>query len=98
MWTLFRLLSSIIPRKHRLLDLGRASILPLRQGYITGMIVRKTAAARRIVGMSRPHTRKASATCALLLNDDTIRGWFKLFEQCGIEGLTSFDMGGARAL
>ena len=32
---------------------------------------------------------------AFLLNDDTIRGWFKLFEQRGIEGLTSFDMGGS---
>jgi transposase len=32
---------------------------------------------------------------ALLLNDDTIRGWHKLFEQGGIEGLTSFDMGGS---
>jgi transposase len=32
---------------------------------------------------------------ALLLNDDTIRGWFKLFEQRGIEGITSFDMGGS---
>src|SRR5271167_4176722 len=31
---------------------------------------------------------------ALLLNDDTIRGWFKLFEQRG-QGLTSFDMGGS---
>ena len=31
----------------------------------------------------------------LLFNDDTIRGWFKLFEQRGIEGLTSFDMGGS---
>jgi transposase len=32
---------------------------------------------------------------ALLLNDDTIRGWHTLFEQRGIEGLTSFDMGGS---
>jgi transposase len=32
---------------------------------------------------------------ALLLNDDTIRNWYKLFEQRGIEGLTSFDMGGS---
>src|SRR6201987_1698089 len=32
---------------------------------------------------------------ALLLNDDTIRDWLKLFEQRGIEGLTSFDMGGS---
>ena len=29
---------------------------------------------------------------ALLLNDDTIRGWHKLFEQRGIEGVTSFDV------
>ena len=32
---------------------------------------------------------------AFLLSDDTIRGWFKLFEQRGIEGLTSFDVGGS---
>jgi transposase len=32
---------------------------------------------------------------AFLLNDDTIRGWFKLFEQRGIESLTSFDVGGS---
>jgi transposase len=32
---------------------------------------------------------------AFLLNDDTIRNWYKLFEQRGIEGLTSFDMGGS---
>ena len=32
---------------------------------------------------------------ALLLDDDTIRGWRKLYEQRGIEGLTSFDMGGS---
>ena len=35
---------------------------------------------------------------AFLLNDDTIRGWFKLFEQRGIEGLTSFDVGREREL
>jgi transposase len=32
---------------------------------------------------------------ALLLNDDTIRRWHKLFEQRGIEGLTSSEMGGS---
>jgi transposase len=32
---------------------------------------------------------------ALLLDDDTIRGWRRLFEQRGIEGITSFDMGGS---
>ena len=29
------------------------------------------------------------------MNDDTIRGWHKLFEQRGIEGVTSFDVGGS---
>jgi transposase len=32
---------------------------------------------------------------ALFMNDDTIRDWHKLFEQRGIEGLTSFDVGGS---
>jgi transposase len=32
---------------------------------------------------------------AFLLDDDTIRGWRKLFEQRGIEGLTSFYEGGS---
>jgi transposase len=32
---------------------------------------------------------------ALLLDDDTIRSWHKLFEQRGIEGVTSFDVGGS---
>src|SRR5271163_144706 len=31
----------------------------------------------------------------LLFDDDTIRGWYDLFEQGGLEGLTSFDMGGS---
>lgn len=35
------------------------------------------------------------AAHAFLLDDDTIRGWRKLFEQRGIEGITSFDAGGS---
>jgi transposase len=31
----------------------------------------------------------------LLYDDDTIRGWRKLFEQRGIEDITSFDVGGS---
>src|SRR5450756_2970521 len=31
----------------------------------------------------------------LLYDDDTIRGWHKLFEQRGLEGITSFDVGGS---
>ena len=34
----------------------------------------------------------------LLFDDDTIRGWYALFEQGGLEGLTSFDMGGSSSL
>ena len=29
----------------------------------------------------------------LLFDDDTIRGWYDLFEQDGIEGRSRFDMG-----
>jgi hypothetical protein len=32
---------------------------------------------------------------ALLLDDDTVRGWRKLFEQRGIEGIASFDGDGS---
>jgi transposase len=32
---------------------------------------------------------------ALLIDDDTVRSWRKIFEQRGIEGLASFDMGGS---
>jgi transposase len=32
---------------------------------------------------------------ALLMDDDTIRAWHKLFEERGIEGLRSFDVGGS---
>jgi hypothetical protein len=33
---------------------------------------------------------EAIAKC-LLLDDDTIRTWYRLYEEDGIEGLTSFD-------
>src|ERR1700726_5077412 len=31
----------------------------------------------------------------LLFDDDTIRGWYELFEQSGVEGLSHFDVGGS---
>ncbi len=31
----------------------------------------------------------------LLFDDDTIRGWYELFERSGLEGLSRFDMGGS---
>jgi len=80
----------------------------IRGGFLSAED-RKTliALARDGSGLARV-TRRANAlvlldsgwsaqevAAALLLNDDTVRGWFKLFEQRGIEGLTSFDMGGS---
>jgi transposase len=32
---------------------------------------------------------------AFLLDDDTIRGWRKLFEHRGIEGISNFNVGGS---
>jgi transposase len=81
----------------------------IRGGFLTEedrgklvALVRDGSAASRV-------TRRANAlvlldggwscqevAAALLMDDDTIRGWHKLFEQRGIEGLTSFDMGGTR--
>jgi transposase len=64
-------------------------------------VVRDGSAASRV-------TRRANAillldeglSCqdvakVLFFDDDTIRGWMRLFEQRGLEGLTSFDVGGS---
>jgi hypothetical protein len=79
----------------------------IRSGFLSAedrrhliALVRNGSAASRL-------TRRANAlvllddgwscqeiAAAFLLNDDTIRGWHKLFEQRGVEGLTSFDVGG----
>lgn len=64
------------------------------------------AGARRVFALPDFATRECpgaldkgwscqEVSAALLLDDDTIRGWRKLFEQRGIEGLTSFDVGGS---
>jgi transposase len=34
----------------------------------------------------------------LLFDDDTIRGWYELFERDGVEGLTRFEMGGSSSM
>ncbi len=73
---------------------------PIAKLYLEARVVRDARASRV--------TRRANAlvlldggwscqevAAALLMDDDTIRGWHKLFEQRGIEGLTSFDMGGS---
>jgi transposase len=80
----------------------------IRGGFLTGEDRGKLVALAREGSAAARVTRRANAlvlldggwSCqevadALLMNDDTIRGWHKLFEQRGIEGLTSFDMGGS---
>jgi transposase len=80
----------------------------IRGGFLTEADRSKLIALARDGSAASRVTRRANAlvlldggwSCqevadALLLNDDTIRGWHKLFEQRGIEGLTSFDMGGS---
>jgi transposase len=80
----------------------------IRGGFLTGEDRGKLVALARDGSAAARVTRRANAvvlldggwSCqevadALLMNDDTVRGWHKLFEQRGIEGLTSFDMGGS---
>ena len=82
----------------------------IRGGFLSAEDRRTLIALARDESAASRLTRRANAlvllddgwSCqevadALLLNDDTIRNWHKLFEQRGIEGLTSFDMGAARA-
>ena len=79
----------------------------IRGGFLSEEDRNKLIALAREGSVASRVTRRANAlvllddgwSCqevadAFLLNDDTIRGWFKLFEQRGIEGLTSFDVGG----
>ena len=83
----------------------------IRGGFLSEEDRNKLIALAREGSVASRVTRRANAlvllddgwSCqevadAFLLNDDTIRGWFKLFEQRGIEGLTSFDVGGSAEL
>jgi transposase len=80
----------------------------IRGGFLTEEDRSKLVALVRDGSAASRVTRRANAlvlldsgwscqevAAALLMDDDTIRGWHKLFEQRGIEGLTSFDMGGS---
>ena len=80
----------------------------IRGGFLSAEDRGKLIALARDGSAASRVTRRANAlvlldngwscqevAAALLLNDDTIRGWHKLFEQRGIEGLTSFDLGGS---
>ena len=80
----------------------------IRGGFLSAEDRRHLIALARDGSAASRLTRRANAlvllddgwscqevAAAFLLNDDTIRGWHKLFEQRGIEGLTSFDVGGS---
>ena len=80
----------------------------IRGGFLSAEDRRHLIALARDGSTASRLTRRANAlvllddgwsceevAAAFLLNDDTIRGWHKLFEQRGIEGLTSFDVGGS---
>ena len=88
--------------------LANSDVRMIRGGFLSEEDRNKLIALAREGSVASRVTRRANAlvllddgwSCqevadAFLLNDDTIRGWFKLFEQRGIEGLTSFDVGGS---
>src|ERR1700746_2357765 len=71
---------------------GCSQLIPLaRDGW---PVSRMTRGANALVLLDDGWSCQQVAD-ALLMNDDPIRDWHKLFEQRGIEGLTSFDMGGS---
>jgi hypothetical protein len=79
-------------RGHFLREEDRNKLIALaRDGSVASRVTRR---ANALVLLDDGWSCQEVAA-ALLLNDDTIRGWFKLFEQRGIEGLTSFDVGGS---
>ena len=69
----------------------RALIVLTRDGSSPGRVKRRANALVLLDdGMSCEQVARV-----LLFDDDTIRGWYELFEQSGMEGLTRFDMGGS---
>src|SRR6202162_4345200 len=69
----------------------KALIALARDGLAAGRVTRRaTALVRLDEGLSCQEVAKV-----LLFDDDTIRSWYELFEQDGIEGLSRFEMGGS---
>src|ERR1700675_4105900 len=79
-------------RAHFLSEEDRNKLIALaRDGSIASRVTRRANALVLLdEGMSCQEV-----ALVLLYDDDTIRGWRKLFEQRGIEGITSFDVGGS---
>src|SRR5262249_38609980 len=80
----------------------------IRGGFLSAEDRRHLIALARDGSAASRLTRRANAlvllddgwscqeiAAALLLNDNTIRNWHKLFWQRGIEGVTSFDVSGS---
>ena len=69
----------------------KALIALARDGLAAGRVTRRaTALVRLDEGLSCQEVAKV-----LLFDDDTIRGWYELFERDGVEGLSRFEMGGS---
>src|ERR1700728_4771355 len=69
----------------------KALIALARDGSAAGRVTRRANALALLDGgMSCQEVAEV-----LFFDDDTIRGWYELFERSGLEGLTSFDMGGS---
>jgi transposase len=69
----------------------RALIALARDGSSLGRVTRRANALVLLDdGLSCQEVARV-----LLFDDDTIRGWYDLFEQGGLESLTRFDMGGS---
>ena len=69
----------------------KALIALARDGLSPGRVTRRANALVLLDdGMSCQQVARV-----LLFDDDTIRGWYELFEQSGFDGLTRFDMGGS---
>ena len=69
----------------------KALIALARDGLAAGRVTRR---ANALVLLDRGMSCQEAAE-VLLFDDDTIRGWYELFEQSGVEGLSRFEMGGS---
>ena len=70
---------------------GQSVIALARDGLAAGRVTRRANALVLLdKGMSCQQVAEV-----LLFDDDTIRGWYELFEQSGVEGLSRFDVGGS---
>jgi transposase len=69
----------------------KALIALARDGSAAGRVTRRANALALLDGgMSCQEVAEV-----LFFDDDTIRGWYDLFERGGVEGLISFDVGGS---